>query len=96
MKTKMKKKMKKIMKKKKKMKMKMKKKMKNKKMAKQRLDNDKNIEELTNETRTFDLKNLDEIITFKSDNIGNITFENNVFNFFLFEFHLLFYCHYLF
>ena len=27
------------------------------------------------------MKNLDEIITFKSDNIGNITFENNVFNF---------------
>ncbi len=45
------------------------------------LINDKNIDELTNETRTFDLKNLDEIITFKSDNIGNITFENNVFNF---------------
>ena len=40
------------------------------------LINDKNIDELTNETRTFDLKNLDEIITFKSDNIGNITFEN--------------------
>ena len=44
---------------------------------------DKNIDELTNETRTFDLKNLDEIITFKSDNIGNITFENNVFDFYL-------------
>ena len=45
------------------------------------LISDKNMDELTNETQTFDLKNLNEIITFKSDNIGNITFENNVFNF---------------
>ena len=45
------------------------------------LIHDKNIDELTNETRGFNLTNLDEIITFKSDNIGNITFENNVFNF---------------
>ena len=45
------------------------------------LIHDKNIDELTNERSTFDLENLGEIITFKSDNIGNITFENNVFNF---------------
>ena len=42
---------------------------------------EKNIDELTNETPTFNLENLKEIIIFKSDNIGNITFENNIFDF---------------
>ena len=42
---------------------------------------EKTIDELTNETPTFNLENLKEIIIFKSDNIGNITFENNIFDF---------------
>ena len=45
------------------------------------LISDKNMDETSKWNKTFDLKNLNEIITFKSDNIGNITFENNVFNF---------------
>ena len=39
------------------------------------------MDETSKWNKTFDLKNLNEIITFKSDNIGNITFENNIFDF---------------